>query len=572
MRATGTTHAKGARISRVALGCVAALGLVLGLGASCFEKPPVSVTVLLPASLEAETAWIEIGAFTGACPEPKLLAGGMPTEGPTSRVAFRRGEATPPAIGDLPKGQYAFVAVARREDCAVVASGCQVVDVKEQHDVSVRLDPYETRAGACSTGQVCSAARCIPTRDTTNPSIGAQCSLQLLGAGPLTTPLVLAGDVVSPPAIAATPRGFLIGYREYIAGQGAASITLVPVDPSGGAGPAQIIPLPNRCVEFEENDATAMAFLDARGLVAVSRAPCGGQGGIDLFEVDPSGAMKSNGFSSRGAARVTLGNAHALAPLSSKNAFLLAFTSEGQAHVATVNGLNVPSNPPTFGGAPPLANAWVGTSDGLIALVAGGSGQRPIDPGDAGDDAEAGPPPLDPPDGGASSLRVQLVSPGADLSSLPSPLEVPGSFAAVAAQGTRAYVVSDATAPGRPAVFRVFDLGAPAPTVMESFETQGSGKLLFADVVFQKDRAIFAVEQPGSISLIAYDLATTAPARLREVFLPSDPRIPSMKEVRDGNVAIAATSSRVAIAWTTGRTLTDRDALGGYAIFACTTP
>jgi hypothetical protein len=40
--------------------------------------------------------------------------------------------------------------------------------------------------------------------------------------------------------------------------------------------------------------------------------------------------------------------------------------------------------------------------------------------------------------------------------------------------------------------------------------------------------------------------------------------------VRDGRLAIAASDTRVAVVWTTGKTLTQNDAVGGYAVFACT--
>jgi hypothetical protein len=44
----------------------------------------------------------------------------------------------------------------------------------------------------------------------------------------------------------------------------------------------------------------------------------------------------------------------------------------------------------------------------------------------------------------------------------------------------------------------------------------------------------------------------------------------SVSTVRDGRVAVAATTSRVAVAWTTAKVLTNNDASGGYAVFACT--
>jgi hypothetical protein len=139
-------------------------------------------------------------------------------------------------------------------------------------------------------------------------------------------------------------------------------------------------------------------------------------------------------------------------------------------------------------------------------------------------------------------------------------------------QGGRVFVAGDSQAPGRPVTFRVFDLGgSPTPTP-ESFSTEGAGNALMTDVAFQKDRAIFAIEQAGSMTLVAYDQATTSPVFLREVFLPRDPRVPTLKNVRDGNMAMAASDTRVAVVWTTAKQLTEHDVLGGYAVFACSTP
>ena len=60
------------------------------------------------------------------------------------------------------------------------------------------------------------------------------------------------------------------------------------------------------------------------------------------------------------------------------------------------------------------------------------------------------------------------------------------------------------------------------------------------------------------------------PALLNQLYLPNETRIPDMSTVRDGQVAVAASSTRVAVAWTTGQALGQNEDVGGYAVFACT--
>jgi hypothetical protein len=177
-----------------------------------------------------------------------------------------------------------------------------------------------------------------------------------------------------------------------------------------------------------------------------------------------------------------------------------------------------------------------------------------------------------------STLTLQVVAAGAldALKTAPS-MSIPGSFGSIAALGPRLVVVSNGGEVDAPIVFHTIDKGgqpsAPTPVV-----TDGTATPTYADVAFHQDHFFFAVERSnpdkrdGSISLSVFDKATTSPVELRRVLLPSDPRVPAMTQIRDGRVAVAASDSRVAVVWVTAKTLTDQDAVGGYALFACTTP
>jgi hypothetical protein len=538
----------------------------VAVAAACAKNPQVSVTLFVPDAVSQNAAWIEVGVFAAsACPDPKQLMSGIPSGAVVSRLAFKRGNNSPPNVGDLKKGTYAFAAALRAADCSVIGTGCSVVDVTDARDVGIHVAAASNPASACGPGATCDNARCVPGNDNSDPSVGARCSLQLLGAGPLGDPLAYGGTVVSAPAIAATDSGFLVAYREYDGLQGQARLTLLPVDNGGGSAAVQPTTLPSRCPGSEESDATAIAFASGNdGLVAVARAPCGASGGVDLFQVDGAGNVVKSGFNGSGGVKVTLANARALTSKGGQR-YLLAFTENDETHVATVNGVVVESGAaPAFGGAPPQSSGWVSASDKVVALLSEGAG---VDPGDAGaiegGVSDGGAP-------GASSLRVQIVAAGASLASLPSPLQINAAWGSISAQGTRVFVVSDSETPGKPVGWRAFDLGGAAAAASDSFGVDGLGKVLYADVAFHQDHAFFAVEQPGAISLVAYEHATTNPTLLRQVFLPRDPRVPAMLAVRDGHVAIAASDSRVAVVWTTAKTLTDNDVVGGYAVFACT--
>jgi hypothetical protein len=89
------------------------------------------------------------------------------------------------------------------------------------------------------------------------------------------------------------------------------------------------------------------------------------------------------------------------------------------------------------------------------------------------------------------------------------------------------------------------------------------------DVAFHADRVLFAAEQPGALSVVVYDRASTSPTFLGSVLLSDDARIPAQDTVRDGRLAITASDSRVLIAWITATTLGPDDPVGGYAVYAC---
>ena len=146
----------------------------------------------------------------------------------------------------------------------------------------------------------------------------------------------------------------------------------------------------------------------------------------------------------------------------------------------------------------------------------------------------------------------------------------PGLWGAVAALGTRVIVMSDGGGPGRSITYRAFDLDKTTPSETNGFSIEGSGVPTTGDVTMLGDKVYFAALKPGSVSVHVYANASTTPTLLRESLFAKESRIPSVTTVRDGRVAVAATASRVAVVWTSAKVLTNNDATGGYAVFACT--
>lgn len=562
------------------LGALALLVVLVGLASlapGCKRSKEVSFEIALPTDLVQTTAWFEVGAFRDAsCAALRpMLLNGVP-EGSATRIAFRRDDATSPKVGDLPTGAYAFVAVAKGDDCAVLATGCVEAEMGDDEKVAIPMDTNDPPSGACGLGSACQAARCVPANDNADPSVGAQCSLELLGAGPLANPVGGGGTLVSAPAIAATPSGFVIVYREIDPNGASARVTVLPVDPAGGALDATRPLLKGRCANSDETDGVGLVMNGSDGQIVLARSACGGRPGLELlsFTTKPEVTIDPNFRSSDSptAQKLALSAGHVAA--TRPGGSVVVFTEDGASRIATVvPGTGVASPSGSFGGTTNVTGAWAAASDKVLAVLAAGPGGS-VPAGDAGAEGGAG-------GGGGDdtgpTLKLVMVpaSTAADqfsaLDGKPrAPVSFPGEWGAIAALGTRVIVVSDGDGPGRSVSYRAFDLDKTAPADTNGFSVEGSGKPTTGDVTMLDNRAYFAVLKAGSVSLHVYANASTTPTPLREVLFAKQPRIPAVSTVRDGRVAVAATSSRVAVAWTTAKVLTNNDNTGGYAVFACT--
>lgn len=546
-------------------------------GPACKDKPEVGLEIRLPSDVVSNTVWFEIGAFRDAScgAVAPMLGNGIP-EGATTRLAFRRDDAQSPRVGDLAAGSYAFAAVARGEDCAVLATGCAEAKMGSDDSVAITMTATDAPSGACGLGASCQAARCVPANDSTDPSVGAHCSLELLGAGPLANPVGGGGTLVSAPAIAATSSGFVVVYREIDPNGASARVTVLPIDQGGGAlTPARPL-LKGRCANSEETDGIGLVMNGNDGQIVLARSACGAQPGLELltFSSKPEVAIDPNFRSSDSptAQKLELSGGHVAAARGAGN--IVVFREDGASRIATIvpgSGVGSPSG--SFGAASGVTGAWAAASDKVLAVLYAGPAAAAAPAGDAGADggtadAGAGTAP------GLGLVMASATTPASEFSAAEGkpqpPISFPGDWGAVAALGGRVIVLSNGTGPGRSVAYRAFDLGRTTPAEIDGFSIEGPGAPAAGDVVMLDNKAYFAVLKPGSVSLHVYASASTTPTPLHDVLFSKQPRIPSVSNVRDGRVAIAATSSRVAVAWTTAKVLTNNDSTGGYAVFACT--
>jgi hypothetical protein len=559
-------------------------GVLLGLAValSCTGNPEVTFEIDVAQSIAAQTTWFEIGAFSnGYCQAVKpIITAGIPLDGAVIRVAFRRDNAAPPPIGDLRKGNYAFAAVARREDCGIVATGCVEVDVSSERAVRITMDPLPQAPGKCTASGKCSAGRCVPSND--NANVGAGCSLALLGAGPLGNALSTTGEFVSGPAIAASPTGFIVAYRE-VDNEGNARLTMLPLDAGGGALAPLVSArlngglLRDYCAEAAPTLVDSAAFFlgQGGGSVVLSHPACGAIGGVDIFPTDPSGIITGFGRSGGQGVSLFLSQAHAIYGRATGTP-ALAYVQNGQAEVAGVNGadLEPQERRGKFGGGT-ATDAWISGDRTLAFLALGTGGSTPPPPVDAGPDAsrDSGAPPI--PSGGRV-LRLKTSDDLADLTKLTTATSVnvaaDVSWGSLAVTGKRVLVLAPTTSEGSPVDLHAFDGNRELETSPTSVAVEGIGDATSGDVAIAGDRAFVAVLRRGEVSLVALDRITTSPTSFdppRTVSFLRDSRIPSIAKIEDGKVAVASSGTRVAVAWSTASRLDINKPVGGYAIFAC---
>jgi hypothetical protein len=432
----------------------------------------------------------------------------------------------------------------------VLAAGCTSVDVSSARAISISLDDEsDPDASACTTGLVCNGGRCVPPTSGDDPSAGAGCSMVLVGAGPLPD-AIDGGPFVTAPAIVPLGDGFLIAYAEYLDVDGTERLTIQPIDAGGGALAPTQETLDGHCPGQGKTDAAALAMGTTGGLVALSRAPCMGSSGFELFPLDATGAVqKRNVYQNTTTAPPVVLSSGALA-IGAAPGYLFAANVSGAATLLHTDGAKVtPQTTVAFGTPQDLATRVVRSPNTIAVEVDGPS---------VGD-------------GGAGMVaRVYLAAGGSDPTTVGSPVDqVPAAVTALTVIGTRAFLFTNGSGKGEDVALRGYEPGKTAPIVSGGFGAATSTTILALGAAAAQNRVFCALEQQDALAIAVIDGASSSsPQLLRRIDLATDIRIP--KSAHDGPVAITATPTRVAVTWAGHKdALRDGDAVGGYAVFAC---
>ncbi len=556
---------------------MAGLALTAVCFLACRKNPTVSFEVDVPAGLTDQAVWVEVGAYPGAScgalgPQ---AAGGLP-QGYAGRIAFRLDAAARPAMGDLPRKSYAFTGVLRDQSCGVVGLGCVTVDVGSSSDIVIAM--YATgqnpARGTCATDATCQDAVCVTSTDGTNPTLGSGCTLQMIGAGPLGGRYLdgdtLADEYIGAPAVVATPTGFLVAYREMATQLGKGRVRTLSIDPGGGTKGATASEVP-RCAGDDEHDGVGLGLAGSVGLIAMSRHLCTGKNaGVDYISLDPTGAVGGYAavFNMQNPEQtVEFSYGKTVAASTARGLYDVVYLQNGNAIFAQTQLGALADKPveaatrvPLFGSGGPFSMAHVASSDKVVAFLTRSASAAP--PPEEGGVSEGGA------GGSTATLHLQIAPVAANPTTFgaQAATDIPAAWGTIAAYSDKVALLS----PGleQPLSLRIYNASRTL-VAQTQIVTVSADPYLDGDVAFVDGRILVAASRPGSISLLALTRGADAGGLLPELLVEQDPRVPDMRAYRDGHIAIAASSTRVLVAWTTATQLTGSDPTGGYALFAC---
>ena len=436
---------------------------------------------------------MEIGVLPGACPVARRSsAAASPRRGTVARVAFEKGDTAPPAIGHAEEG---LVRVRRRGTRRRLRRPRHGLHRGRRDRGARRLDRAEhdgRRDGRLRrTARRASAGRCVPSTNPDDPDLGAGCSMQLVGAGPLGLPLGAQRQRHRERAGGGRHRDRLSRRLPRVRPDRRVprSSPSAAIDEGGALTIPTPTMLPSQCPGQDESDAVGARV--PRGRRASSsrrgrRAPVRPEPASTSLLVDAGGNVQTTALRCLDRARRSC-------------------------------------RTPMPRRSPALRRADLAFLEQRL-----GEPRRPLRPADlrerlalrrrAPADARRGRRHR-PDDRAARRRRGRRWS----WSSEP-----PRPTAELAVHDERH--VRRGRRPGlarirprrrrfgqQPLAFSAFDLGSKTSAASGSFSPPGQGAVAGGDVASSGDRVFFAAEQPGSISIVVYDHASTTPTFLGNV-------------------------------------------------------
>ncbi len=533
--------------------CLMAIVCANVAGMSCSNRPTVEVNLLDPFGLRQSAAFEQLAVFAQKdCPNDDSVASGQ-LEGATV-TTVRYGEGFPD-IGNLPRSEFAFVGILRRDDCAVLGFGCTPVNLDRHRHITVEIrqvqsDPPGFYLGACAQAtEQCIDGACSPkqggqslTDARPDGSTQTSCTLAPVGGGRIESSLG-TGSVLTGPNVVSTATGFVLAYRDTSADGKNSRAIRVRVTDDGTKG-TEIPTVVTACAGSTESGGIAAAWnaKSSKGLMAVTTPPCAAAqtAVMDLMNFDEVGNV--TGRTPLEAPDLRFARVQAAAAHPTDDGFYLSATASDKPYVYPIVGtdalpqreaINMTGGNPLF--------AQVATSQNTVALVAQASTN-----------------------GGTAGALSMTVRPPTSANQNPVSL-AGGPFGSLTAWGSRALVIRPDTT------------GLAWNAIDVSGKDVGSGSLKggpfsSVDATTLNDHIIIAAGSSKTVTLWRLDRATGVITKEPPLSttLPLVTGKATLADYDGARIAIAAARKRVMVAWvTTPEPRTADKVAGGYVLLGC---
>jgi hypothetical protein len=144
----------------------------------------------------------------------------------------------------------------------------------------------------------------------------------------------------------------------------------------------------------------------------------------------------------------------------------------------------------------------------------------------------------------------------------------PAQWGSAGAAGTRVIVASNGPSADSSILWSAFDMGSTTAGPSGTFAPASMGSVAYVDVALDGDHAFFAAQVDDTLSLFAFEKASTFPVFLQEVPFSTLSALP-LGSLSGGLVAVAASDTQVAVVWESAPMIGSDQNVGGYAVFAC---
>ena len=530
---------------------------------SCINASCSSTCASCDADAECDTMWtcaereayfVELAVFDEACPSKTKLAGGDTSGNTWNQTQEFDGGFT--EVGDLAKKKYGFSAVMRDGNCGVVGFGCTPVDLEHHRHITVAVNtPVEPPRGGCASGETCQKGKCVKggvseggtdaevEADAPGDSGPPNCKLEVIAAESFDLP-ASTGFLYTGPAVAPTPSGFVVMYREVDSGGTLPRGVRMKIADNGTPGDRVNVAL-TPCTQLIDADGVSATWNNklGAGLMAVSLPACppAGKPQMHISNFDQDGKTIAE-IAYELPSPISIAPTKGLAPYPNANLFVLAAMAGTIPFLYVFDGVAVQQDPPPQqieNGGGTSTYAQVASASAAVATLA---------------DSDLA--------GGQLTLRHESVGSGTVVTStLPSE-----GFSSLALWSDRAAVVIPST---NFLSWTVSDTGGNTVTT----GNLTGGPYTGVDAVTLHDYLFVVGAQAGKITVFRIDDATgtMGTSSAFQLSLSDTVGNTTLKDFQGERLAVAAARNRLVIAWlTSNAALSSATTIpGGYVVLAC---